>query len=110
MEKIEFQPENGKAQQIELAIILEIAAGKLATADKLMSVRKYAALLEINPNTVTKVYNSLKWQGYADSSQGASYTIAGGADVKAKTVIRGHLERRMRELRKESEFTGIDLT
>jgi GntR family transcriptional regulator len=109
LQALEFHPDKTIASQIEFAILLEIASGKVAVGGRLESVRALAKINSVNPLTIAKVYGNLKKKGFVDSEAGRGFSVAEGADTKSRTVVKGSMERRMRELRKESEQTGIVL-
>ena len=60
------------AQQISEAI----AKGQLASGDKLPAVRKLAAELVINPNTVARAYSRLEQAGLVTTKTGSGTFVA----------------------------------
>lgn len=69
-----------------------IARGRLSVGDKLPAVRKLAAELVINPNTVARAYTTLEQQGLVVTKSGSGTFISDpklrdrdAADVNAMT-------------------------
>ena len=64
------------SEQIAEGIRFEIAAGRLATGEKLPSVRGLAKELLVNPNTVSKVYRDLEREGVVRTRSGSGVFVA----------------------------------
>ncbi len=64
--------------QIETQIKHRVAAGALKSGDALPSVRKLAAELAINPNTVVRAYQELESDGVIRTVQGGGTFVADG--------------------------------
>ena len=62
-------------EQIKRAIKLAILSGHLEEGDQLMSLRDLALKLQINPNTIIKVYYQLEIEGFVYSRPGAGYFV-----------------------------------
>ena len=62
-------------EQIKRAIKLVILSGRLEDGDQLMSIRELALKLQINPNTIIKVYYQLEMEGFVISRPGAGYFV-----------------------------------
>jgi GntR family transcriptional regulator len=62
-------------EQIKRAIKLVILSGRLKEGDQLMSIRELALKLQINPNTIIKVYYQLEIEGFVLSRPGAGYFV-----------------------------------
>jgi len=62
-------------EQIKRAIKLAILSGYLEEGDQLMSLRELALKLQINPNTIIKVYYQLEIEGFVYSRPGAGYFV-----------------------------------
>ena len=58
-------------KQVIAAITGAIQTGELAEGDKLPSIRELSARLDINPNTVAKVYRELELTGLIASRAGS---------------------------------------
>ena len=75
---IQIQPGSDKAvyTQIVDQIREAIARGQLKTSDKLPAVRKLAAELVINPNTVARAYTLLEQLGVVVTKKGAGTFVS----------------------------------
>ena len=62
-------------EQIKRAIKLVIFSRRLKEGDQLMSIRELALKLQINPNTIIKVYYQLEMEGYVISRPGSGYFV-----------------------------------
>jgi len=62
-------------EQIKRAIKIAILSGHLDEGDQLMSLRELALKLQINPNTIIKVYYQLEIEGFVYSRPGAGYFV-----------------------------------
>jgi GntR family transcriptional regulator len=63
--------------QIERALRAAIAAGRLAAGDQLPTVRQLAVDLQVNANTVARVYADLERQGVLETRRGVgSFVLA----------------------------------
>lgn len=76
--------------QIETQIKHRVAAGALKPGDALPSVRKLAAELAINPNTVVRAYQELESDGVIRTVQGGGTFVADGVPqlLKAERLRR----------------------
>jgi len=76
--------------QIEAQVKQAVAAGALKPEDALPSVRKLAADLGINPNTVARAYQNLDRDGVISSVPGGGTYVADGVPglLKAEKVRR----------------------
>jgi GntR family transcriptional regulator len=61
--------------QLERAIRVAIATGRLSVGDKLPTVRQLAVDLKINANTVAKVYGELERSGVLETRRGVGTFI-----------------------------------
>jgi len=62
--------------QLERAIRLAIATGRLDVGDRLPTVRQLAVDLRINANTVAKVYKELEREGVLETQRGVGSFVA----------------------------------
>jgi GntR family transcriptional regulator len=69
--------------QLERAIRVSIATGRLRPGDKLPTVRQLAVDLRINANTVAKVYGELERAGVLDTQRGVGTFVQGAASQAA---------------------------
>lgn len=63
-------------EQIKRAIKLAILTGELPMDNQVPSIRDFAQQLQINPNTVLKVYYQLESEGYLQSRPGLGYFVS----------------------------------
>jgi GntR family transcriptional regulator len=81
--------------QLDRAIRVAIAHGKLKVGDQLPTVRQLAVDLRVNANTVAKVYLALEREGIVQTKRGVGTFIS---DQRSPTVHDAHRDRRLREL------------
>jgi GntR family transcriptional regulator len=91
--------------QIEAQLKNAIAAGALKRGDLLPPVRKMAAQLGINPNTVARSYQSLESAGVISTVPGGGTYVAGNLPglLKAEKI------RRLRPFARQTAVEGIQL-
>jgi GntR family transcriptional regulator len=70
--------------QIKEQIKLGIATGHLEPGTQLPTVRQLAVQLEINANTVSRVYSELEAEGYLLSQQGRGTFVANASEAEDK--------------------------
>jgi len=77
---LHFNPSSGVPVylQLEAQVKQAVAAGALRTGDALPSVRKLAAELRINPNTVARAYQNLERESVIRSVPGGGTFVADG--------------------------------
>lgn len=73
---VRFRSKYSLANQIEEKIIEYIRAGVYIADEKLPSIRELAVDLQVNPNTVAKVYAELEERGYIYSLLKKGYYVA----------------------------------
>ena len=69
--------------QLERAIRVAIATGRLRLGDRLPTVRQLAVDLRINANTVAKVYGELERAGVLETRRGVGTFVRDGAGLVA---------------------------
>lgn len=74
--KIDNASDRAVYQQIVDQVKRDVALGKLATDEKIPTVRELAAQLAINPNTIAKAYRQLEQQGIITTRPGTGAFIA----------------------------------
>jgi GntR family transcriptional regulator len=62
--------------QIERALKAAIASGRIAAGDQLPTVRQLAVDLEVNANTVARVYADLERQGILETRRGVGSFVS----------------------------------
>ena len=65
--------------QIADRICDEVLVGKFAEDGRIPSVREYAAVVEVNANTVMRSFDQLQSQGIIYNKRGIGYFVAAGA-------------------------------
>ncbi|MBS4025578.1 MAG: GntR family transcriptional regulator [Clostridia bacterium] len=95
--------------QIKEQIKLGIATGQLEPGTQLPTVRQLAVQLEINANTVSRVYSELESEGYLLSQQGRGTFVANASETENKVPWEGfkHL---LEETIVEAHRLGYSLT
>ena len=93
---MEFNQPKGIYQQIADQVRERIAGGEWITGDRIPSVREMAVSLGVNPNTVTRSYQTLLENEIIENRRGIGYFVA----EKAR-------ERIMEEMKKK--FIGDEL-
>ena len=81
--------------QLERAIRVAIATGRLRAGDQLPTVRQLAVDLRVNANTVAKVYLALEREGVLATKRGVGTFIA---DAVPKSAHAEHRKRRLHAL------------
>lgn len=76
---IDYNSGESICQQAVGQIKLLVVNGSLAQGDKLPSIRQLAKQLQINPTTVTRIYNQLANEGVVTLRQGQGVFVADGA-------------------------------
>ena len=74
--------------QIAERISDEILLGHYATGARIPSVREYAALVEVNVNTVMRSYEFLQTQGIIFNKRGIGFFVAPDAKIKIREYRR----------------------
>lgn len=74
------------SQQLVAAVLDAIAGGELTVGDKLPSVRGLAAVVLVNPNTVTKAYRDLEHLGATEGRNGSGVYVTGAGPDVAKAL------------------------
>jgi DNA-binding transcriptional regulator YhcF (GntR family) len=62
-------------EQIKQEIKLLIVSGHLEEGDRLPPIRELAKMLQVNTNTIVKVYYQMDVEGYLDSQPGSGYFV-----------------------------------
>lgn len=91
--------------QIQAQVRNAVAAGALKPGDPMPSVRKLAADLRINPNTVARAYLDLEREGVIKAVPGGGTFVADGQPGLLKT----ERVRRLRPLARQMAVEGTQL-
>jgi len=73
--KVEVKSALPVYEQVKRALKIAILSRRLEEGDQLMSIRELALKLQINPNTIIKVYYQLEMEGFVLSRPGAGYFV-----------------------------------
>ena len=85
---MEFNQPKGIYQQIAEQVRSRIANGEWKSGERIPSVREMAVNLGVNPNTVTRSYQSLLDSGLIDNRRGIGYFVADTAQEKIVNDLR----------------------
>ncbi len=89
---MQLRIDNASDRPVYLQIIdqvkRDIALGRLASAERLPTVRQLAQQLAINPNTIAKAFRQLEQDGIIVTRAGAGAFVAGLDSVLSKAVRR----------------------
>jgi GntR family transcriptional regulator len=91
--------------QIQAQVKQAVSAGALKTGDALPSVRKLAADLRINPNTVARAYLDLDRDGVTRSIPGGGTFVADGQ----QGLLKSERQRRLRPHARQVAVEGTQL-
>jgi GntR family transcriptional regulator len=91
--------------QIEGQVKQAIAAGALAQGQALLSVRRLAAELRVNPNTVAKAYQNLERDGVVRTVQGGGTYVADSSPG----LLKSEKLRRLRPLANQLAVESVQL-
>ncbi len=96
--------------QLERAIRLAIATGKLAAGDQLPTVRQLAVDLRVNANTVAKVYTDLERASIVETRRGVgTFVRVRHAEIAQKSDRRRELRLLTDRFLTEAEGLGFSL-
>jgi GntR family transcriptional regulator len=76
---VDAKADRSPSEQIAAQVRFAIAAGRLATGQRLPSVRHLAVEALVNPNTIGKVWRDLEREGVLESRPGDGVFVASGA-------------------------------
>lgn len=79
---MEFSQPRGIYQQIADQMCDRVLREDLLEGERIPSIRELAAEIGVNPNTVTKTYQSLTDLGVIENQRGRGYFVAEGAREK----------------------------
>lgn len=79
MVSMDFRDTKAIYLQIADRICDEVLVGKFAEDGRIPSVREYAAVVEVNANTVMRSFDQLQSQGIIYNKRGIGYFVAAGA-------------------------------
>ncbi|MCP5145314.1 MAG: GntR family transcriptional regulator [Gammaproteobacteria bacterium] len=79
---MEFEQPKGIYQQIADQISDRIVLGEWQAGERIPSIRELAVSMGVNPNTVTRSYQSLLDDGVIENRRGIGYFVAEDATVR----------------------------
>jgi DNA-binding transcriptional regulator YhcF (GntR family) len=85
---MEFDQPKGIYQQIADQIRERILDGEWSSGERIPSIRDFAVSVGVNPNTVTKSYQSLLDRSIIENQRGLGYFVAADARQKILDEIR----------------------
>ena len=95
------------SRQISQQIASLCAAGSLAPGDRLPSVRELARELEVNQNTILRVYERLCRDGMLEMRQGQGTFVALEARANASPGQRERMADEFRQLARQAVALGL---
>ena len=90
---MEFSQPRGIYQQIADQMCDRILRGELREGERIPSIRELAAEIGVNPNTVTKTYQSLTELEVIETQRGLGYFVANGARQRILEDLRAEFMR-----------------
>lgn len=95
-------------EQIQLGIKELILKGALQGGDKIPSVREMAALLTINPNTISKAYGELERAGIIETLRGKGTYVVDNFNRKVDEKKMQNISEELKKIILEANYNGID--
>lgn len=90
---MEFNNPKGIFLQIAEQISARILAGEWAEGERIPSIRELAVEIGVNPNTVTKTYQSLVDQGLIENRRGLGYFVTEQSSARIIERLRHEFHR-----------------
>lgn len=95
-------------EQIQFGIKELILKGALQGGDKVPSVREMAALLTINPNTISKAYGELEREGIIETLRGKGTYVVDNFKRKVDENKMQQISEELKKIILEANYNGID--
>jgi GntR family transcriptional regulator len=95
-------------EQIQLGIKELILKGALQGGEKIPSVREMAALLTINPNTISKAYGELEREGIIETLRGKGTYVVNNFKRKVDENKMQHISEELKKIILEANYNGMD--
>ncbi|AQR96011.1 GntR family transcriptional regulator [Clostridium saccharoperbutylacetonicum] len=95
-------------EQIQLGIKELILKGALQGGDKIPSVREMAALLTINPNTISKAYGELERDGIIETLRGKGTYVVDNFNRKVDEKKMQNISEELKKIILEANYNGMD--
>jgi GntR family transcriptional regulator len=93
--------------QLENNIQFAVASGRLKPGDRLPSVRELSERVQVNPNTVAKVYRDLEVMGLLFTRRGMGVFIKDSVQSSCREDCRRKIIRKMHEVMSEAKAAGM---
>jgi DNA-binding transcriptional regulator YhcF (GntR family) len=107
---MEFNQPKGIYQQIAEQVRERIAGGEWMEGDRIPSVREMAVSLGVNPNTVTRSYQSLLESSIIENRRGIGYFVAAEAGARIMEEMRKQfIEKELPGIFRKMRKTGIGI-
>lgn len=85
----------------------QIMTGRMATGEKLPSVRELSKSITVNPNTVQKAYRELERQGYVYTTSGVGTFVADRSEIHADLPALQKAQENLDDAFRQLLFLGI---
>lgn len=95
-------------EQVQLGIKELILKGALKGGEKIPSVREMAALLTINPNTISKAYGELEREGIIETLRGKGTYVVDNFNREVDEKKMQHISEELKKIILEANYNGID--
>ena len=105
---IDYNSSEPISHQVVAQIKWMVVSGKLGVREKLPSVRGLAKQLQINPTTVTRIYNELSNDGIITLRQGQGAFVADGKQTMPRAEAKKKVAEMSRALLVESLRWGLE--
>ncbi len=94
--------------QIADYICDEILKKKLTAGDRILSVRKVAVMMEVNPNTAIRAYHYLQDEDILYNERGVGYFVSDGAfDLVLELKRKEFIEEKLPRFYQDMKMLGI---
>jgi len=107
---MEFSQPKGIYQQIADRMRDRILQGEWQPGERIPSIRELAVSIGVNPNTITKSYQSLMEKEIIENQRGLGYFVAEGARKKILADVKGEFVRNeLPNIFKTMRVLGMDI-
>jgi DNA-binding transcriptional regulator YhcF (GntR family) len=94
-------------RQMIATIVAAIESGELDTGDRLPSIRKLSAELDVNPNTTAKVYRELELRGFIESKAGSGSFVLPQGEKNAASEKKARMQKLLDKMLGEAKSLQI---
>ena len=104
-----IDPGNGIAiyEQIARQVKFAVAGGALQPGDRVPSVRELSRSLAVNPNTVSRAYRELQFDGVLETVRGTGLEVTAAASKRCREERLKMIRERLRSVLEEAFQGGI---